>query len=176
MHTCVCAARSRMRLKVLGFALAAALVGMLSGCGATGSSSPTPSDVVAQDAAKWDIEFSEAMPLHPGSTDQAAWSFDFPQSPGSVHYVTVPYSHTASHSSVTMRFRVESDGAVTYNGNLTPDNTCQDPAHVRLYFQKQNDDMTSDGNRWWAHAVAYQLGSADGTTLEMTVPLTPDQW
>ena len=50
------------------------------------------------------------------------------------------------------------------------------PAHVRLYFQRQDDDMVTDGYRWWSNPASYELGSSNNELVTLTVPVTPNQW
>lgn len=143
---------------------------LFTGCGATAP------NVISPASSDWEFQFSSGMPDHPAQTGEGMWHFDFPDNPGHVGYITVPYHQTSPHQSITMTFRVDASGAVAYNGNLSADNNCVIPATVRLYFQKANDDLATDGNRWWSNPSSYQLGSTDGSVVTLTVPLTPDKW
>lgn len=52
------------------------------------------------------VNYSHGMPLHP-STDGAGWSFDFPQSGGSVHYISTAIKQSlAGKSTVRMTFNI----------------------------------------------------------------------
>jgi hypothetical protein len=144
---------------------------MFPGCSAVRSSAP---DVLSLQAQDWDIQYSPGMPAHPSPAADGAWFFDFPADPGSVHYVSVPYNQSAAHRSVSITFRITTTGAPFYNSLDTGCNNT--PAHVRLYLQRQNDDMRSDGNRWWSNPASYELGSNDNQTITIEVPLTAEKW
>ena len=75
-----------------------------------------------------------------------------------------------------MTFRVETQGNVAFNGNLSADNNCIRPATVRLYFQKANDDYSTDGNRWWSNPQAFELSASNSSDVTLSVPLTPEKW
>lgn len=144
---------------------------LFPGCSAVRSSAP---DVLSVQAQDWDIHYSPGMPAHPSPAADGAWFFDFPVDPGSVHYVSVPYNQSVQHQSVSLTFRVTSRGAPFYNSLDTGCNNT--PAHVRLYLQRRDDDMQSDGYRWWSNPASYELGSNDNQTITLEVPLTPDKW
>src|SRR5687767_1791399 len=50
---------------------------------------------------------SRGMPLHPSPGPGRGWHIDFPQAPGSVHYVTFRHGSLAGKSRIVMRYRVE---------------------------------------------------------------------
>lgn len=150
------------------------LILIISIVGCSGVRSVAPDAAVPQQPNIWDIQYSSNMPVHPYAATNGAWYFGFPNAPGSVHYVDVPYTQTTPHQSITMKFKILTTGVPVF-GSL--DTGCGGyPAHVRLYFQRQNDDMATDGYRWWSNPVSYQLGSSNNTLVTLTVPITPDKW
>jgi hypothetical protein len=133
----------------------------------------------------WSILYSTKLPKHPAAlTGQTGWYFDFPvydqpvstcaskgNCPG-VHYVVTDYTQPITAVTLVMTFRVETTGSVVFNGNLQPDNTCNFPAGVHPYIERQNDDG-GEFYRWWANPIYYALAPGSVT---LAVPLTPDQW
>ena len=157
-----------MKLKLFLFTI------LISTVGCSGVSSFVPEATVPQQASMWDIQYSLGMPAHPSSANKGAWYFEFPSAPGSVHYVDVPYTQSTPHQSVTMTFKIATPEVPMFH---SLDTGCGGyPAHVRLYFQRQNDDMVTDGYRWWSNPDSYQLGSSDNEPVTLTVPVTPDRW
>lgn len=155
-------------------ALISLLILIISILGCSAVRSVAPDAPVSKQANVWDIQYSSDMPAHPSLTNNGTWYFDFPNTPGSVHYVDVPYAQITVHHSLTMTFKIVTAGVPVFN---SLDTGCgENPAHVRLYFQRQNDDMATDGYRWWSNPVSYQLGSSDNTLVTLTVPITPDKW
>jgi hypothetical protein len=111
--------------------------------------------------------YSHAMPLHPFA-DGAGWSFDFPQSGGSVHYISTAIKQSlVGKSAVRMTFDIVGDAATIFKATEgTP------PARVRLFLQRPTDDWQSEFNRWWS-VRSIELG-IDSFTL--TAPLIGDAW
>jgi hypothetical protein len=87
-------------------------------------------------AGAWNILYSPSMPAHPTAADGGGWYFDFPSCDGtsacSVNYVTVPVNLSAS-TSVKATLQITTTGAPVFHYKLKPDNTCDAPAHVRLF-------------------------------------------
>lgn len=156
----------KLRVVVVGAAFL-----LFLGCSAVRSSAP---DTLSLRAEDWDIQYSPGMPAHPSPAPEGAWYFDFPNDPGSVHYVSVPYNQALPHQTVSITFRVSATEPPIYSSLDTGCNSS--PAHFRLYLQRRDDDMKSDGNRWWSNPAHYELGSHDNQTITVAVPLTPDQW
>lgn len=159
--------------------LVLSFLGCLTGCGLVGSQGvpviqPQVPNVVSLDPQNWYIYYSAGMPAHPSTDADGAWSFEFPSSEngGHVNYVQTPFNATTSPSGVTITFKVESAGA-QYQVTDPSDKL---PATVRLFFEQQGDDLSNPNGRWWAQASMYDLGSQDGQTLTVAVPLTSDQW
>lgn len=144
---------------------------LFPGCSAVRSSAP---DVLSLQPQDWDIHYSPGMPAHPSPAADGAWFFDFPVDPGSVHYVSVPYNQSVQHKSVSLTFRVTTSEAPFYNSLDTGCNNT--PAHVRLYLQRRDDDMQSDGYRWWSNPASYELGTNDNQVITIEVSLTADKW
>jgi hypothetical protein len=141
----------------------------LASCGATAV------NVLSTKPEAWVFQFSSAVPPHPLPMDGASWYFDFPDQHGSVHYLTTSYTKAGAQT-ISMTFHIEIQGPVTFNGNLSADNICVAPARVRLYFQKANDDFSTDGNRWWSNPESFELDTANGSDVTLSVPITPDKW
>ena len=130
----------------------------------------------ANDAAaqNWEILYSKGVVLNAPVADQE-FSFDFPQSPGSVHYVTKPVT-LAAGVAARATFTIAAAGAPVFDYRIDSGNTCDRPAAVRLFLQRQGDDMSGRGqfefHRWWSNA---------GTTLKdgtvtVDVALEPALW
>jgi hypothetical protein len=142
----------------------------LVGCGTTSSG------VLSTKPEAWVFQYSPRMFWTPMPANAGLWYFDFPDSPGSVHYLVTSYSSATRPQSISMTFHMETGGPVVFHGNLSPDNDCIAPARVRLYFQKTDDDWVSDGNRWWSNPVSAELDTSGASDVTLSVPLTPDKW
>jgi len=129
---------------------------------------------VSLDPQLWYILNSAGVPLHPSADSEGAWSFKFPSSEagGHVNYVVTPFNTTTTLHSLTITFKIESD-APQYD---VLDPTDIPPATFHLYFEQRGEEFFGANGRWWAYAGGYNLGSQDGQTLKITVPLTADQW
>jgi len=68
---------------------------------------------------------------------------------------------------VSFSYDITETGSPTYQYKLNPDNTCENPANVRLFFQSAGSD------RWWSNPVAGVLGPGSNV---MTAALTGDKW
>ena len=73
---------------------------------------------------------------------------------------------------MVVTFRVESTEAQY----VVIDPTDKLPATVRLFFEQRGDNLQDPNGRWWAQSSMYDLGSQDGQTLTITVPLTYEEW
>ena len=170
----------RKPLAILGLALALAPTASQS---LEPGSPPQPSFTLRP--SQWYLQYSAGVPDHPVA-DGAGWSFDFPvydhpsmncnedRSCGHVNYVTTPVNAAITAAGLTMTFRIETTGAPVFQYALNPNNTCTNPAAVRLFIQRQGDTMEVDHEfyRWWSKAAAKLTAG----TATLTVPLMPDQW
>jgi hypothetical protein len=104
------------------------------------------------------------MPLHP-IADGPNWYFDFPQAPGSVHYVTRKAFETGRNV-IRMRFRIEGDAEFKPTEGSAR-------AAVRLMIQRRGDTYSWDkaSYRFWSRPV--QLAPGEFAVKEA---LTPDRW
>jgi hypothetical protein len=104
------------------------------------------------------------MPLHP-IADGPTWHFDFPQTPGSVHYVT-RNTFEPGRDMIRMRFRIE--GSAEFKATEG-----RARAAVRLMIQRRGDTYSWDkaGYRFWSGPV--QLAPGEFVVEEA---LTPDRW
>jgi len=174
----------RKPLAILGLALA--LAPSTSSQSSGPGSPPQPSsDASTLHPSQWYLQYSAGVPDHPVG-DGAGWSFDFPvydqpstncnedRSCGHVNYVTTPVNAAITAAVLTMTFRIETTGAPFFQCALNPNNTCTNPAAVRLFIQRQGDTLEVDHEfyRWWSKAAAKLTAG----TATLTVPLMPDQW
>lgn len=93
---------------------------------------------------------SRGMPLHPSPGPGGGWHVDFPQAPGSVHYVTFRHGSLAGKSRIVMRYRVEAAPGV----RILPATAPALPSIITLYFQRGGDNWSGRGwfetYRWYA--------------------------
>ena len=137
---------------------------------------PSPA-VISLKADQWNILYSPGMPLHPVA-DPIGWHFDFPGPPGSVHYVTTEVSGYAT-TEINATINIQTSFATMFDFHTAPDNTCDAPSSVRLFFQRKGDDMTGSAEnteyyRWWsvpAHYVLY-----DGAAILKGNLTRPQDW
>ena len=121
------------------------------------------------DASLWNIgpiisgvNYSRGMPLHP-STDADGWSFNFPQSGGSVHYISTPIKQSlAGKTTVRMTFDIVGDAATIFKATEGVAS-----AKVRLFLQRPADDWRGEFNRSWSLPFI-ELGI---NTFTLTAPL-----
>jgi hypothetical protein len=127
---------------------------------------------VSMNAGAWSFLYSPTMPTHP-TPHPDGWSFDFPAQDG-VHYLVQPVTGYVS-GSARAKFRVETTGTPFFDWRTNPNNTCDNPASVRLYLQRRGDDMTAAKEffRWWSNPVGYTLAPG---AAELVAPLNPAQW
>jgi len=142
-------------------------------------------------AQNWEIgpiingsNYSVGMPLNPTQTSDG-WAFDFPLGPGSVRYLTFPYGSLAGKTRIVMHYRIEADPGV----KILPVCCAASPAiGPTLYFQRQSDDWSTDGGRWWAtfdtkmpiesgdYDLDIPLNGAWTSVLTMTAQSNPQQF
>jgi hypothetical protein len=145
----------------------------------TSSLTPTPASAngtANMDPSQWIFAFSPGMPAHPGASG-AGWQFLFPTQNG-VHYLTTAQRPSSASQAITATISVSVNGAPAFEYRTAPDNVCDAPATVRLFFQRQGDDMSGQGQyefyRWWSDQAFYVLGPG---TITLTGDLTdPSQW
>jgi len=97
----------------------------------------------------WGENRSNGMPLHPSPEPSALFAFDFPQEPGSVHYVTYRHGPLTGKKQIRMRYRIEADPDV----EIVPLTDPAGSSKITLYFQRYGDDWSGkgkfDGYRWF---------------------------
>jgi hypothetical protein len=107
------------------------------------------------------------MPLNPARHPEG-WTFDIPQPPGSVHYVTAPYGSLASKSTLVLRYRIEANPGVV----LHPTQFIGSPSMLSLYFQREGDNWSAKGAfeayRWYSPLLHSPIEAGDH---ELLVPL-----
>jgi hypothetical protein len=79
----------------------------------------------------WEIRYSTAVKLNVPMSGQE-FSFNFPRSPGSVHYITKPVTLAAS-GAARASFTITTTGDPKFDYRTGADNTCDAPAAVRLF-------------------------------------------
>ena len=174
----------RKPLTILGLALCLAIC--TSSQSSTRGSLPQRSlHSIMLHPSQWYLQYSAGVPDHP-IADGAGWSFNFPvydqlpmncnkdRSCGHINHITTPVNAAITATVLTMTFRVETTGAPFFQYALNPNNTCTNPAAVRLFIQRQGDTLEVDHEfyRWWSKAAAKLTAG----TVTLTVPLMPDQW
>lgn len=117
----------------------------------TNSSSSAANQLMV--ASNWQIgpiiagqNYSVGTPQTPVQTGDG-WEFTFPLSPGSVHYVTIPYGSLEAKTHIVMHYRVEAEPTTQFFPVCCANMLSIGPT---LYFQQQGDDWNTDGMRWWA--------------------------
>src|SRR6266849_6775845 len=169
-----------MKLIYIPLAVAALAAGASSDLSPSLSFAPSQASLSAQ---TWNIQYSPGMPAHPVAV-AGGWYFDFPAprcggaDVCSVHYVTTPVKMSVTTSAqITAIFQVTSSGTPIFNYQLNPNNTCDYPAHARLYLQRTGDDLSGQGDyefyRWFSSEGAYRLAAG---SEQLSVALTPGQW
>lgn len=140
-------------------ALVAIAVLALASC--TAQHMPTPNA-----ASQWTITYSTGLPVAMLPAIDGYY-FDFPQAPGSVHYVTRKVPESA-RSSIRMRIRIEGDAQFKATEGDAP-------AAVRLMVQRRGDTLSWDkvSFRFWSNPAVIVLAPGE---FILEVPLTPDQW
>jgi hypothetical protein len=129
-------------------AFTAAVLGLASCENDSKGSAPHPvSSGNLMDPKAWTIgpvingqNYSVGMPLNPAPHSEG-WSFDIPQAPGSVHYVTAPYGSLTRKSALVLRYRIEADPGVV----LHPTRFFGSPSMLSLYFQRQGGQLECQG-------------------------------
>lgn len=91
-------------------------------------------------------------PLRPSQTNGGIGLTIAPNS--EPHYVTFSHGSLRGKTKIRMRYRVEGPkDAVIYGANCS----IGSPSAVTLYFQREDDDWTADGGRWWATFASVKL-------------------
>lgn len=116
----------------------------------------------------WIAEYSPNVTVrHP---PRCLAKFNFPTKDG-IHYLTDAFTTPLQRgSSLEVRFAILGTAPLNFVSvdRLTP------PAvpNCSLYFQHKDDNMRTDGMRWWSSVRhILQLG-----TYSLAVPLNPDSW
>ncbi|MEI9804789.1 MAG: hypothetical protein WDN48_10480 [Pseudolabrys sp.] len=124
-------------------------------------------------AEAWEIQYSTGVKLNAPAPGQE-FSFNFPRTPGSVRYVTRPATRPAG-GAIHAAFTIAANGAA-FDFRTAPDNTCTAPAAVRLFLQRNGDDMSGAGPyehyRWWSIASTVLKNGS----FAMDVALKPSAW
>lgn len=173
------------------------ILALLAGCGGGGGGGqlPPPTRIIkgelSLDPSNWVLQHSPGLPIHPTAMTGGGWKITMPgwgaaptacnpPNPAcpSLHYVVSPVNGALGGNYVTADFGVYADLQVTFSAKLKP-TACDAPAQVRLYFQRQGDDMlgkegTTEFYRWWSNPMQYTVEAGVSTLLR--VPLQLDQW
>ncbi len=108
-------------------------------------------------------------------TATPGFDFTFPTEKNNIGYLTKEYtSPLTTQLSMTVQAKATTGSPIyNYFFSTDPGNTCNYPAHVRMFVQKYND--TSEFNRWWSvDPGSYQLSG--GGSITVTVPIIPSAW
>lgn len=137
---------------------------LLAACGGGGSSPSPPS--VQPSISGWTQFFGSNVVVQGGS-------FDFPATPGSVHYIVEP-AHPLLGQTIVLIFQI------TGNGTLMPDPSDVSsvdtlPATLHLFLWEKGDNLTGQGayetyREWSARTV---IGPG---TFTVSAQLDPSQW
>lgn len=124
------------------------------------------------DPARWNIEFSHGMPAHPSAlSGMAGWIMQFPENPGFVCYITVPFSASmVGKSAVMFTAQINAEAGVNFRYDLESINTCVFPAHARAIIRQKGGNEFA---RWWSNPMALELRNG---VFTVTTPLDPSQW
>lgn len=125
-------------------------------------------------AQGWEIRYSKGVVLNAPAAG-LEFSLDFPLFPGSVHYITKPVQLAASRAA-SASFTITTHDQPKFDYRTEADNNCDNPAAVRLFLQRQGDDMSGAGQyefyRWWSNAgTALKEGA-----VTVDVALEPALW
>lgn len=78
-----------------------------------------------------------------GTKVEADGSFDFPQTPSSVHYVTKACDGLTGKQ-IRLKYRIEGGPLYAASDPKAP------TIGPTIYFERKGDDWQTDGMRWWA--------------------------
>jgi len=143
------------------------------------------SDVSFNNASSWRFYYSQGLPSKPYANSGGGWYFDFPvqsvplencliKSCNTANLLLTPYTTPIVNKSLSMTVKVATTGNPVFNYKFESGNNCPVPASAHLYFQRNNDYLGSEYNRWWSNPIAFQIKSTD--SVDITVPFTPENW
>jgi hypothetical protein len=175
-------------------ALILALVLATLGCGGMRPPNVAPAEigVVSKDPKSWYILYSSGTGDHPQAATNAAWVLPLP-SDGHLNYVQSPYRTAARPQQIVLSYRiVQSPNAVAASSEdaaspCREHNPCTHVAEFHVFFEQQEDNLSSECGRWW-YIPGYRLTDvpdasytvdtfvADGEPHTLTIPLTKDLW
>lgn len=143
---------------------------LLKSCGGTiVPPAPLPTSV-DMNPAKWDILWGSGMPPNPKAATMG-WQFDFPSTPGSVHYVQTPLGPLTGKQMLVATFDIVGTNPV-FSAQVETGES--DPAQVHLFIEKNNLDWNDPFGRWWC-IHGFVLDSYN-QVVTISCPLTPDNW
>lgn len=143
------------------------------------------SDITFNNANSWNFYYSKGLPSKPYANYGGGWYFDFPvqteplancltKSCNTANLLLTPYTTPIVNKSLSMTVKVATTGNPVFNYKFESGNNCPVPASAHLYFQRNNDYLGSEYNRWWSNPIAFQIKSTD--SVDITVPFTPENW
>lgn len=137
---------------------------LLSGCG--GGSSPSPPPNYQPPISGWTQFFGNGVVI-------ANDGFDFPATPGSVHYIVGPGAPKLGQT-ITLTFQITGNGTLLPDPNdaSAPDTP---PATIHLFLWENGDNLSGQGayesyREWSARTV---IGPG---TFTISAKLDPTQW
>lgn len=124
------------------------------------------------DASRWGFQYSPGMPFQP-TQDGAAWYFDFPTLPGSVHYLVAALNRPIT--AIGGAIEITGDGVFT--ARIPAQEPDDGTPAVRPYFQRRGDDVSGKGEfehyRWWCSPALVELRPG---VYSIAAPLDPAKW
>ena len=121
-------------------------------------------------AADWTAAYSQGVQVVAAANNLCY--FDFPVSPGSVHYVIRRSPAVAVGQTITMSFNLSGDGQI-----IPGPDSGNPPPRVRLFMQRMGDDLTGAGDfthyRQWSNN-SVELTAMGDFTLSQVV--SAEQW
>ena len=151
------------------------IAAVLASC-SDGSKPPTP---LPPSASGWSVQFSQgANPLV--DLGNGAWYIDFPTCDDcKLDQVVTPINRALTGNITAVISTQILTGAPVFDYKFEPTNTCDYPAHTRLYVQQKGDNFSGQGEyefyRCWARDAAFRLDQWGQVTLTESVTKA-DAW
>lgn len=113
----------------------------LAGCSNSVTPSPvgpTVSGPLGVAPSQWSAEYSAPVSL---SAAPIGWEFVFPTISPGVNYIVTAQAVKPTKS-IAMTVNVTTTGNPTFDYHTASNNICSTPSTVRIYFQRQGDDLS----------------------------------
>ena len=147
---------------------------LLASCGESSTQQPMPIPSPPSNGSEWSI--LSGIPVFIDAAGRSYFTFGTVPSPA-VNYLTRPVDNVSG--SISMSYTITTTGAPVFDYRTNPNNTCGPgfPGTVRLFIQRQGDDMSAVGPM-----AQYRYWSADGVatlapgSTTLTATLEPSRW